>query len=285
MDALHNPVQNRLLARLEHSELHRLLPYLELITLAHGEVLYQVEGKMVYAYFPTTATISIDYLLEDGGTSEIARVGNDGMLGVALFMGGQSSAGRALVQAAGYAYRISAARLMEEFYHKGPMLQLLLRYTQVRLTQISQLAVCNSHHTTRQRVCGYLLQMQDRSSADEMAVTQEEIGAALGVRRESITDAARLLKKLGIIKWRRGYVTILNRVGLNEHVCECYAIVRGATLLLLPELPAMVAREKSAWCAGDRLTVVPLNREKRRRKAVASCTLVHVSEQAEFTFV
>lgn len=202
LNPLH-PHKNRLLAELDRAEFHRLSPFLELISLEHGDVLYHADGKMVYVYFPVTATISIDYLLQDGGTSEITRIGNEGMLGVSLFMGGGRSAGRAAVQAAGYAYRLSSARLMEEFYHKGPLLRLLLRYTQARLTQVSQLATCNSHHTTKQRLCRYLLQMLDRSSSNEMVVTQEEIGAIIGVRREGVTDAARWLQQLGIISWRR----------------------------------------------------------------------------------
>ncbi|WP_332877114.1 Crp/Fnr family transcriptional regulator [Massilia sp. S19_KUP03_FR1] len=242
-----DPLKNRLLAELDREEFHRLSPFLELISLAHGDVLYQANGKMPYVYFPVTATISIDYLLEDGGTSEITRIGNEGMLGVSLFMGGQRSAGRAAVQAAGYAFRLSSARLMEEFYHKGPLLRLLLRYTQSRLLQVSQLAACNSHHSTKQRLCRYLLQMLDRSSCNEMAVTQEEIGAIIGVRREGVTDAARWLQQLGAISWRRGHVTIHSRTALLEHVCECYDVVCHATAQLLPELaPAPVAM-KNAW--------------------------------------
>ncbi|WP_332876246.1 Crp/Fnr family transcriptional regulator [Massilia sp. S19_KUP03_FR1] len=246
LNPLH-PLKNRLLAELARAEFHRLTPFLELISLAHHDVLYQADGKMVYAYFPVTATISIDYLLEDGGTSEISRIGNEGMLGVSLFMGGGRSVGRAAVQSAGYAYRLSSARLMEEFYRKGPLLRLLLRYTQARLIQVSQLAACNTHHTTKQRLCRYLLQMLDRSSSNEMVVTQEEIGAIIGVRREGVTDAARWLQQLGLISWRRGHVEIHSRTGLLEHVCECYDIVRHVTSNLLPELTPARATINSAW--------------------------------------
>jgi CRP-like cAMP-binding protein len=239
MPKQHNPTQNRLLAELELAEFHRLSPHLELVAVARGDVLYQAHGKMMYVYFPTTATISVDYMLEDGGTSEITRIGNEGLLGVSLFMGGLTSTGRAVVQVAGHAYRLSAAPLMEEFYHKGPLLRLLLRYTQNRLTQISQLALCNSHHSTRQRLCRCLLQMLDRSSSTEIAITQEAIAAILGVRREGVTDAAGQLQNLDIIKWRRGHVDVLNRAGLEAHVCECYATVRHATSRLLPDLPKL----------------------------------------------
>lgn len=263
LNPLH-PHKNRLLAELDRAEFHRLSPFLELISLEHGDVLYQADGKMPYVYFPVTATISVDYLLEDGGTSEITRIGNEGMLGVTLFMGGVRSSGRAAVQAAGYAYRLSSVRLMEEFYHKGPLLRLLLRYTQARLTQVSQLAACNSHHTTKQRLCRYLLQMLDRSSSNEMAVTQEEIGAIIGVRREGVTDAARWLQQLGIISWRRGRVTIHSRNGLLDHVCECYDVVCHATAQLLPELAPVPLAMKSAWRTSGALPPFHFGADERR---------------------
>ena len=231
-----DPGKNRLLAEFDPVTFGRLLPHFELIALDRADVLYQADGKMPYAYFPVTATISLDYLLADGGTSEIARIGNEGMLGVSMLMGSRRSAGRAVVQVSGYAYRLGAARLMEAFYQDGPTLRLLLRYTQARLTQISQLAACNSHHSTKQKLCRYLLQMLDRSSSNELAATQEEIGAIIGVRREGVTDAARWLQDLGIIRWRRGHVTVLSRTGLVRYVCECYEVVRRATSALLPDL-------------------------------------------------
>lgn len=231
-----NPVRNRLLAELDATVYQRLLPHFELVALDRGDVLYQADGKMPYAYFPITATISVDYLLEDGGTTEIVRIGNEGMLGVSMLMGSSRSAGRAVVQVSGYAYRLCPAQLMEAFYMGGATLRLLLRYTQARLTQISQLATCNSHHSTKQKLCRYLLQMLDRSSSNDLVATQEEIGAIIGVRREGVTDAARWLQELGIIRWRRGHVTVVSRAGLHEHVCECYDVVRQATHLLLPDL-------------------------------------------------
>lgn len=270
-----HPLKNRLLAELDRAEFHRLSPFLELITLSHGDVLYQVGGKMTLVYFPVTATISIDYLLENGDTSEITRIGNEGMLGVSLFMGGGPSAGRAVVQATGYAYRLSSARLMEEFNKNGPLLRLLLRYTQARLAQISQLAACNSHHTTKQRMCRYLLQMLDRSSTNEMVVTQEEIGAIIGVRREGVTDAARWLQQLGIISWRRGHVTIHSRIGLLNHVCECYDVVCQATAQMLPDLASAPLAMKIAWRASGALPPFHFGADERRK------SLAHDADDTE----
>jgi len=261
-----NPTQNRLLAELDLTEFHRLSPYLELVNMERGHVLYQMGAKMMYVYFPTTATISIDYVLEDGATSEIASIGNEGLLGVSLFMGGISAPTRAIVQLAGYAYRLSATRLMEEFYHKGPLLRLLLRYTQTRLTQISQLAVCNSHHTTEQRLCRWLLQMLDRSPTRELAITQEALAAILGVRREAVTEAAGRLQQLDIIKWRRGHVEVLQRTGLHSHVCECYEVVRHATAGLIPKLPLAQAGVVHPWRARHEGGARRLAGAERRRE-------------------
>lgn len=262
-----DPLKNRLLAELDHAQFQRLCPFLELISLARGDVLYQPNGLIAYVYFPVTGTMSVDYVLEDGGTSEITRIGNEGMLGVSLFMGGKRSAGRASVQAAGYAYRLSAARLMEEFYSAGPLLRLLLRYTEARLRQVSQLAACNSHHTTRQKLCRYLLHMQDRSNCNEMAVTQEEIGAIIGVRREGVTDAARWLQQLGAISWRRGRVTIHSRAALLDHVCECYDVVCHATAELMPRLPSPAVATKSAWGSRGGLAPLYFSGDERRQPA------------------
>jgi CRP-like cAMP-binding protein len=263
LNPLH-PVRNRLLAELDRSEFQRLCPFLELISIARGDVLYQTDAKMTYVYFPITATVSLSYLLEGGGTSEITRIGNEGMLGVSLFMGSERSQGRAVVQVDGYAYRLSSARLMEEFYHKGPLLRLLLRYTQARLVQISQLAACNSHHTTRQRLCRFLLQSLDRTSSNDLAITQEEIGAIIGVRREGVTDAARWLQQRGIISWRRGHATVLSRTGLLEHVCECYQVVCHSTALLLPELASKPLTMKSAWRTSGALPPFHFSGDERR---------------------
>ncbi|WP_373986971.1 Crp/Fnr family transcriptional regulator [Duganella sp. BuS-21] len=242
-----DPVQNRLLAELELAEFHRLFPHLELVKLVRKDVLYQAGGKMFYVYFPTSATISIDYVLENGGTSEIASIGNEGMLGISLFMGGLNAHSRAVVQLDGYAFRLSAQRLMDEFYHKGPLLRLLLRYAQARLTMVSQLAVCNSHHTTEQRLCRWLLQTLDRSLSSELPITQEAIGAILGVRREGITEATGRLQMAGVVKWRRGHVNVLSREGLNERVCECYEVVCSATTRLATKLGPEFALGKPPW--------------------------------------
>jgi CRP-like cAMP-binding protein len=280
-----SPLKNRLLAELDRAEFHRLSPYLELIALERGDVLYQAGGNMPYVYFPVTATISVDYLLEDGGTSEINRVGNEGMLGVPLFMGSDKSTGRAAVQATGYAYRLGAARLMEAFYHKGPLLRLLLRYAQARLMQVSQLATCNSHHSTKQRLCRYLLQMLDRSSSNELAATQEEIGGIIGVRREGVTDAARWLQELGIIRWRRGHVTVLSRAGLAAHVCECYDVVCNANARLLPDLAARAPHLPGIWRASGALPPFHFSGEERRHGDDCTHGAAPDKGQAELTFL
>ena len=247
MRTRHAPQKNRILCMLEPTEFNHLSPNLELVRLEHGEVLYQAEGKMEYAYFPITATISIDYVLENGSSSEIASIGNEGMLGVSILMGSANAPARAVVQLAGAAYRLSAPHLMDEFYHKGALLRLLLRYAQARLTQISQLAVCNSHHSTQQRLCRFLLQMLDRTSTTELPFTQEEIGAILGVRREGVTEAVRKLQQIGVIKWRRGHVAILSRSILATYACECYEVIRKTNERLLPERAASSSGTEYQW--------------------------------------
>lgn len=270
MSSLHDPVQNRLLAQLELPEFLRLSPYLELISLTREDVLYQAGGRMMYVYFPTTATISIDYVLQNGGTSELASIGNEGMLGISLFMGGINAHSRAVVQLGGYAFRLSAARLMQEFYHKGPFLRLLLRYAQLRLTQVSQLAVCNSHHTTEQRLCRWLLQTLDRSLSSELAITQEAIGAILGVRREGITEATKRLKAVGIIKWRRGHVEVFSREGLDARACECYHVVSQATLRFATKPDAEPVPIKPPWQRRNSLVVRRVQTTDRRKNDAAA---------------
>jgi CRP-like cAMP-binding protein len=285
MSTLHNPIQNRLLAELELEEYHRLSPHLELVAMACGDVVYQAGGKMEYVYFPTTVTIAIEYLLEDGGTSEITSIGNEGLLGVSLFMGGLSANGRAVVQLAGHAYRLSAARLMDEFYHKGPLLRLLLRYTQVRLTQISQLAICNSHHTTEQRLCRWLLQTLDRSASTEVAITQEAIAAILGVRREAITEAAGRLQSQGVIKWRRGKAIVVSRAGLDAHVCECYAVVCAATAMLLPGLATAQPKVLHPWRPRDAYVTRRSGAAERRQGERRAQVSAHQEGQAVLEFI
>jgi CRP-like cAMP-binding protein len=285
MSTLHNPIQNRLLAELELEEYHRLSPHLELVAMACGDVVYQAGGKMEYVYFPTTVTIAIEYLLEDGGTSEITSIGNEGLLGVSLFMGGLSANGRAMVQLAGHAYRLSAARLMDEFYHKGPLLRLLLRYTQVRLTQVSQLALCNNHHTTKQRLCRWLLQTLDRSASNEVAITQEAIAAILGVRREAITGVAGQLQRQGVIEWRRGNVTVVSRAGLDVHVCECYAVVCAATAMLLPGQASAQPNVLHRWRPRDACAIRRSGVAERRHGERRGEVPVHQEGQAVLAFI
>ncbi len=191
-----------------------------------GEVLYESGGRMQHAYFPTTCIISLDYVMENGASAEIAGVGNEGILGISLFMGGESTPSRALVQTAGHAFRLKTKLLLEEFNRGGPMLHLLLRYTQALLTQMAQTGACNRHHSMEQQLCRWLLLTLDRMDSNDLVMTQEMIASMLGVRRESVTAAAGILKQKGVISYRRGHITVLDREGLNTHVCECYEVVK-----------------------------------------------------------
>ncbi len=237
--------QNRLLATLSEAEFARLTPHLELVCLVQGDVLYQCGGQLMHIYFPTTSIVSIQYELEDGGASEIASVGNEGLLGVSLFMGGATTPNRAVVHSTGYGYRLRASRLLEEFHRKGPLFDRLLRYTQALMTQMSQTAVCNSHHSTMQRLSRWLLQTLDHSNTSELVVTQEALGTILGVRREGVTEAARRLQALGLISCRRGRIRVMTRIGLEREVCECYEVMRKETARLMEtqSAPAVPARE------------------------------------------
>jgi CRP-like cAMP-binding protein len=236
MSSLHNPNQNHLLAALLDAEFDRLSPHLELISMPLGDVLYESGGKLQHVYFPTTAIVSLHYLLENGGSSEIAGVGNEGVLGISLFMGGESTPSRAVVQTGGHGYRLKANILMEEFNRAGPVLRLLLRYTQALITQMSQTAVCNRHHSVDQQLCRWLLLTLDRSPGNELTITQELIANMLGVRREGVTDAAGKLKASGYIQYRRGHITVLDRAGLEREVCECYAVVKKEFARLLSDV-------------------------------------------------
>ncbi|HJT51122.1 MAG TPA: Crp/Fnr family transcriptional regulator [Nitrosospira sp.] len=220
------PNQNHLLAALPATEFERLKPHLELIHLPLGDVLCESGGRLSYVYFPTTSIISLHYILENGASSEIAGVGNEGLLGISLFMGGESTPSWATVQTAGESYRLKAALLVQAFNQGGPVQRLLLRYTQALITQISQTAVCNRHHTIEQQLCRWLLLTLDRLNSQELVMTQELIASMLGVRREGITEAAGKLQHAEIIRYRRGHITVLNRAGLQEHVCECYDVVK-----------------------------------------------------------
>ncbi|MES2739941.1 MAG: Crp/Fnr family transcriptional regulator [Pseudomonadota bacterium] len=236
MSSLHDPRQNHLLAALLDAEFDRLSPHLELVSMPLGDVLYESGAKTQHVYFPTTSIVSLHYLLENGGSSEIAGVGNEGVLGISVFMGGDSTPSRAVVQTGGFGYRLKAHILMEEFNRAGPVLRLLLRYTQALLTQMSQTAVCNRHHTVLQQLCRWLLLTLDRLPGSELTMTQELIANMLGVRREGVTEAAGKLQSFGYISYRRGHISVLNRAGLEDDVCECYGVVKKEFARLLSDV-------------------------------------------------
>ena len=227
MDTPQSPNQNYLLAALPTAEFERIAPHLELVAMPLGEVLYESSGQLQHVYFPTTAIVSMHYVMENGASSEIAGVGNEGVLGISLFMGGNTTPSRAIVQTAGHGYQLKARLLMEEFNRGGVMQHLLLRYTQALMTQVSQTAVCNRHHAVEQQLCRWLLLTLDRLPSNELTMTQELIASMLGVRREGITEAAGHLQQAGFNRYRRGHITVLDRSGLESRVCECYAVVKN----------------------------------------------------------
>jgi len=236
MPSSQDPNQNYLLAAMLDAEFDRLSPHLELLPMRLGDVLYESGGKLQYVYFPTTSIISIHYLLENGGSSEIAGVGKEGMLGISLFMGGNTTPSRAVVQTAGYGYRLQAARLVEEFNRAGTVMRLLLRYTQALLTHMAQTGVCNRHHSVEQQLCRWLLLTLDRMPDCELTMTQEMIANMLGVRREGVTEAAGRLQAQGYISYRRGHISVLNRAGLEADVCECYDVVKKEFARLMSDV-------------------------------------------------
>lgn len=233
IDRGHDPHQNHLLAALPAEEFQRLLPALELLPLALGDMLYGPGEKMGHAIFPTTAIISLHYMMESGASAETAGVGNEGMVGVALFMGGDTTSSSAVVQTGGYGYRLHGQVLREEFNRAGFLQQLLLRYTQALMTQMAQAAACNRHHSVEQRLCRWLLLTLDRCVSNELVMTQELVASMLGVRREGITDAAGKLQRAGFISYRRGHISVLQRTGLEDSSCECYAVVKREMQRLL----------------------------------------------------
>ena len=202
-----------------------------------GEALYESGGRLQHVYFPTTSIVSLLYVLEDGASAEIAVVGNEGILGIALFMGGETTPSRAVVQSAGFGYRLKAQILKQEFNRAGPVMHLLLRYTQALITQMTQTAVCNRHHSVEQQLCRWLLLSLDRLSSDALTMTQELIANMLGVRREGVTEAAGNLQRLGLIRYTRGRIEVLDRPGLEKAVCECYAVVKKEDDRLLVDFP------------------------------------------------
>lgn len=231
------PQQNYLLAALPADVQDRLFPHLEPVPLPLGKVLYESGDTLRHVYFPTDAIVSLLYVMESGASAEISVVGNEGLIGVALFMGGESTPSRAIVQSAGHAYRLPGQKLKEEFNRHGELQNLLLRYTQALITQMSQTAVCNRHHTIDQQLCRWLLLSLDRLANSQLSMTQELIANMLGVRREGVTEAAGKLQRLGVIQYSRGHITVLDRPKLEQLSCECYAVVKKETDRLLPYLP------------------------------------------------
>jgi len=234
MSALHLPQQNHLLAALSAEVLDRLYPHLELVPMPLGKVLYESGDTLRYVYFPTNAIVSLLYVMESGASAEISVVGNDGIIGIALFMGGESTPSRGVVQSAGYAYRLLGQKLKNEFNRHGELLVLMLRYTQALITQMAQTAVCNRHHSIDQQLCRWLLLSMDRLLDNQLTMTQELIANMLGVRREGVTEAAGKLQKLGVIDYHRGHITVLDRPKLEQLSCECYDVVKRETDRLFP---------------------------------------------------
>ncbi|MBB6092481.1 CRP-like cAMP-binding protein [Povalibacter uvarum] len=230
----HDPLQNHLLAALPEADFDRFRSHLKLVPMPLGEALYEPGTRLRYVYFPTNSIVSLLYVMADGASAEIAVVGNEGVIGVSLFMGGETTPSRAVVQSAGHAYRLPGQVLKEEFTRAGAMQHLLLRYTQALLTQMAQTAVCNRHHSLDQQLCRWLLLSLDRLSANELVMTQELIANMLGVRREGVTEAAGNLQKAGLIQYSRGRITVLDRPGLEARTCECYGVVKRECDRLLP---------------------------------------------------
>ncbi len=236
MSPIHSPRQNLLLAALPPAALASLAPRLELIEMALGEMLYEPGKQLKHAYFPTTAIASLHYVMETGASAETAGVGNEGVVGVSLFMGGDTTPSSAVVQTAGHGYRIPRDDLRAEFERPGAVQRLLLRYTQALITQIAQTVVCNRHHSIDQQLCRWLLLTLDRQPSRELIMTQELVASMLGVRRESITEAAGKLQLAGFIRYRRGHIAVLDRRGLEVHTCECYAVVKTELKRLLSDV-------------------------------------------------
>jgi CRP-like cAMP-binding protein len=229
------PTENHLLAALPDAEWQRWLPHLERVEMPLGQVLYEAGGTLSHVYFPTTAIVSLLYVMENGASAEIAVVGNEGIVGISLFMGGDSTSSRAVVQSAGLGLRLKAQIMKDDFNRAGPVLHLLLRYTQALITQMAQTAVCNRHHSLDQQLCRWLLLSLDRLEGNELVMTQELIANMLGVRREGVTEGALKLQQAGLIRYARGHISVLDRDGLQNRSCECYAVVKKEYDRLLPE--------------------------------------------------
>jgi CRP-like cAMP-binding protein len=230
------PNPNHLLAALPAAEFERLASRLELVPLPLGELLYEPGVKLQYAYFPTTAIVSLRYVMETGASAETAGVGNEGVVGISLFMGGDTMPSSAVVQVAGHAYRLEGRLLQQEFGRTSLLRRLLLRYTQALITQMTQTAACNRHHSIEQQLCRWLLLTLDRLPSNELIITHEMVASILGVRREGITEAAGKLQRAGFIRYRRGHITVLERSGLETHACECYTVVKQELSRLLSDV-------------------------------------------------
>jgi CRP-like cAMP-binding protein len=226
MPPVHSTTQNHLLAAFPTAEYGRLAADLELVPMPLGKVLSESGGRMEHLFFPATCIVSLLYVLEDGSSAEIGVVGNEGVVGISLFMGGHTTPSRAVVRSAGHAYRLRAGVLLREFELGGSVMRLLLRYTQALITQMTQTAVCNRHHSVEQQLCRCLLLSLDRMSGTSLTMTQELIASLLGVRREGVTEAAGQLQREGLIRYRRGHIEVLDRAGLENAVCECYAVAK-----------------------------------------------------------
>lgn len=236
MSASHSPNQNHLLAALPDREFERVSAHLELVTMRLGAMVYEPGEQLEHAYFPTTAAVSLHYVMESGASAESASVGNEGVVGVSLFMGGDTTPSSAVVLTAGHAYRLERRLLLREFQQAGLLQHLLLRYTQALMTQVSQTAACNRHHSVEQQLCRWLLLASDRSPSTELVITHELVAGMLGVRREGITEAAGRLQAAGCIRYRRGHIAVLDRSRLKTRSCECYAVVRKELERLLPDV-------------------------------------------------
>jgi CRP-like cAMP-binding protein len=241
MPVTRDPAQNHLLAALATEEQERIFPHLSLADMPLGKALYESGDTLRYVYFPTDCIVSLLYVLHDGASAELAVVGNEGLVGVALFMGGDTTPNRAIVQSAGHAWRLGNQRLKDEFHRHGSLQGLFLRYTQALITQMAQTAVCNRHHSVDQQLCRWLLLSLDRLSCNELTMTHELIADMLGVRREGVTEAAGKLQRLGVIHYNRGHITVLDRARLEQLSCECYAVVKRETDRLLPCVPPPTA--------------------------------------------
>jgi CRP-like cAMP-binding protein len=236
MSSPHSPNQNHLLAALPAAEFERLAAHMELVPMLLGDILYEPGGQLLHAYFPTTAIVSLHYVMESGASAETAGVGNEGVVGISLFMGGDTTPSSAVVQTAGHGYRLERRLLKQEFDRAGLMQRLLLRYTQALITQMFQTAACNRHHSVEQQLSRWLLLTLDRAHSSELIMTQELVASMLGVRREGITDAAGKLQRAGFIRYRRGHISVLDRSGLETCACECYAVVKKELGRLLSDV-------------------------------------------------